>query len=147
MPETFIAINRLGVLAPVDQQGRDVMAKLKMGQQVQIEVKRARNPKQHRLYWALIGLCHSQQSTYATQEDLSDAIKIAVGHCTQYPLLNGKVMMKPKSIAFANLGQTAFDEFFQRVVHLVITRILPGVEEADLRRELEEMVGLSRGAA
>lgn len=147
MAETFICVNRLGVLAPVDDQGRDAIAKVKMGKQVEVTIKRARNAKQHRLYWALIHLCHSQQSTYATQEDLSDAIKIAVGHCTSYPLLNGKIMMKPKSIAFANMAQDQFEQFFERVIHLVITRILPNVLETDLRRELEEMTGLSRGAA
>lgn len=143
MAETIICTNRLGVLAPVDQHGRDVLAKLKMGQQVQVEVKRARNGKQHRLYWGLIGLIFSQQSRYATQEQLSNVIKCAVGWCDEVPLKDGRVMVTPRSIAFANMAQDQFEEFFTKVIKLVITKILPGVTEADLRRELEQMVGVA----
>jgi transposase len=143
MADTFICINRLGVLCPVDQQGRDAVAKLKMGQQVQVEVKRARNGKQHRLYWALIGLIHSQQSRYATQEQLSNVIKCAVGWCDEVELKDGRLMVTPRSIAFANAKQEEFEQFFTKVIQLVITKILPGVAEADLRRELEEMVGVA----
>lgn len=144
MAEVFICVNRLGSLVPVDQHGRDAMAKVKIGSQVQVEVKRARNPKQHRLYWALINLIHGQQSRYTTHDQLSNALKCAVGWCDEIELKDGRIMAIPKSIAFANMKQAEFEQFFDAVIKLVITKILPGVKEADLRSELEEMTGVSR---
>lgn len=139
----FIAISHLGTLRPVDEQGRAELSKLRQGQQVEIELKRARNPRQHRLYWGLVGLIFHQQSRYATQEQLSNALKCAVGFCDEVELMNGKTMVTPKSMSFANMKQDEFEPFFDKVIEVVITKILPGVSNADLRRELAEMVGVA----
>lgn len=137
---SFIAIKKLATLRPVDQSGVDRIAKLREGQQVEIQIKQARNGRQHRLYWAMIGLVYHQQSRYATQEQLSNAIKCAVGWCDEIELSSGKVMVTPRSISFSNMPQEQFSEFFDKVIELVVTKILPGVSDADLRAELEAMV-------
>jgi hypothetical protein len=136
----FIAIKKLGSLRPVDQMGIDAIAKLKEGEQVTVECKRARNGKQHRLYWALMNLIYGQQSRYATLEQMSNAIKCAVGYCDEIETKGGKVLVIPKSIAFHAMPQDQFAEFFDRVLELVTTKILPNVSDADLRAELELMV-------
>jgi hypothetical protein len=135
----FIAIKKLGNLRPVDQDGIDAISKLKEGEQVKVDVKRARNGKQHRLYFALINLIYGQQTRYATTEQLSNAIKCAVGYCDEIETKGGKVLVIPKSIAFHAMPQDQFTEFFDKVIALVIEKILPGVSDADLRAELEEM--------
>lgn len=137
---SFIAIKKLATLRPVDQSGVDRIAKLREGQQVEIQIKQARNGRQHRLYWAMIGLVYHQQNRYATQEQLSNAIKCAVGWCDEIELSSGKVMVTPRSISFSNMPQEQFSEFFDKVIELVVTKILPGVSDADLRAELEAMV-------
>lgn len=136
----FVALKKLGSIRPVDQVGIDILAKLREGEQVMVEVKRARNGKQHRLYWALMNLIYSQQSRYATLEQLSNAIKCAVGYCDEIETKGGKVLVIPKSIAFHAMSQESFTEFFDRVIELVTTKILPNVSDADLRAELELMV-------
>jgi hypothetical protein len=140
MPVSFIAARNLSGLRPVDAHGVDLLAKIKQGQQVEIIVKRARNGRQHRLYWALIGLIHPQQRLYTTQEQLSNAMKCAVGWCDEVPLNSGKVMVTPRSISFANMDQTEFQQFFDKIIDLVVEKILPGVTSEDLKRELEEIV-------
>ncbi len=58
--------------------------------------------------------------------------------CIKY---DGKVAYLPKSISFAKMDQTEFDQFFDRTVELVCKHFLPGVRDEDLRREVLEMVG------
>lgn len=134
-------------LVPADEQAEEELRKLKPGQATLVEVKRARNERQHRLYWVLIGVIFDHQSSHATREDLSDAIKVAVGHYDEVGKRGEHVIVRPKSIAFANMPQPEFEQFFDRVIKLVCERIIPGTRDTDLRAHLEEMVAGSSRAA
>lgn len=140
----LICLRDFNGLKPVGDRDRELLGKLKLGAEVVVEIKRPRNLKQLKLYWSLIHLIFPQQSRYPTEEDLSDAIKCAVGHCEETPLKSGKIMVRPKSISFSKTDQSQWEAFFNAVIQLVITKIIPGVNEADLRRELEDMTGLSK---
>lgn len=139
--DSFIFRHHLGTLKPVDQAGFDALMKFKNDEQLQVIFKRARNPRHHRLYWALMALIHPQQDTYTTIEQLSNAVKCAVGWCDKVELTSGMIMAIPRSISFANMKQDEFDQFFEKVVQLVITKILPGVDREDLRNRLDDMIG------
>lgn len=136
----------LGSLRPADQDATDELAKLKHGQEVRVEIKRMRNPRQHRIYWALISLIFDHQSRYATRDQLHQAIKVAVGYYDEIEGKHGRIAI-PKSISFGNMPQAAFEEFFDAVVRLVVTKILPGTTDTELRNELEVMIGADTGAA
>lgn len=130
----------MGALRPADSQAQDEMAKLTPGQDYRIEVKRMRNPRQHRLYWALIRTVYEHQSRYATQEQLHNALKVAAGYCDELEGRNGTVYI-PKSISFGNMSQDAFEEFFSSVVRIVTEKVMPHTSDEELRRELESMIG------
>lgn len=134
-------------LVPADEQAEEEVRKLKPGQATLVEVKRARNERQHKLYWTLIGAIFDHQTKYATRIDLSDAIKVAVGHCEEVGQRGNQIIVRPKSIAFANMPQQQFEDFFDRVIKLVCERIIPGTSDADLRAHLEELVGSGERAA
>jgi len=137
--EDFSAMKRFGGLRPIDQIGMDVLAKLPEGREVIVKAVMARNGKQHRLFWALVGLLYQQQTRYATSKQLSNAIKCAVGYCDEVETKSGKVLVIPHSMAYHAMSQASFNEFFDRVIDLVVTQILPGVSDAELRAELEDM--------
>lgn len=128
-------------LRPLDDEGRSMVADLKPDETVTVEIKRARNPRQHRLFWALVSLIYDNQERYTTREQLADALKCAVGWCDEIELKDGRVMALPKSISYANMKNEDFKVFLDKVIALTVEKILPSVAEADLRRELEEMVG------
>lgn len=134
-------------LVPADEQAEEEVRKLKPGQATLVEVKRARNERQHRLYWALIGVIFDHQSRYATRQDLSDALKVAVGHYEEVGKRGEHVIVRPKSIAFANMPQADFEQFFERVVAFVCANIIPGTTDNELRAHLEDMVGAGERAA
>ena len=128
-------------LKAADLHAAEALAKIKPGQEVRCEIKRVRNSKQLRLYWALIDACWQHQDRYATKQDLSDVIKVAVGHSDEVVTKSGRTVARPKSIAFGNMPQEAWEDFFSRVIQFVCERIIPGTNDAELCAHLEELVG------
>jgi hypothetical protein len=97
------------------------------------------------MFWALMSLVWENQDTvrYPTVDDLVAAIKIAAGHRTRIELPNGEIGFIPGSIAFHKMDQAAFSDFYDRVCDLIAKHFLPGVSSADLKREVEIMIGLA----
>lgn len=89
-----------------------------------------------------MSLIHSQQDEWPTKEGLSKAVLCAIGHGEIERSKRGVQWLKAKSIAFGNLGQDEFNEIFDRAIRLICERILPGVKDEDLRREVEIMCGI-----
>lgn len=138
---TLLCRKRLGALRPADRDAEDTLRKLPADQDLRVEVRRLRRPQQHRLYWALVKIVWEHQERYATREQLHQALKVAVGYYDEITKSDGQVIAVPHSIAFGNMPQESFEEFFDAVIRFVVTKILPGTDDAELRRELEEMVG------
>lgn len=141
----FLATKSLGSLRPLDEAGEEALRKLGYGEIVFVEVKRPRNVKHHRMYWALLTLVHENMDgdRYPTVEDLHAAVKIAAGLRTRIELPNGEVGFVPGSIAFHKMDQTAFSTFYDRVCDLIAKHFMPGVTSAELKREVSGLIGIS----
>jgi len=141
----FLARKSFGSLRPVDAHGDQVLAKLAADDIVTVEVKKPRNVRHHRLYWALLSIVHDNidHERYPTVEDLSAAVKIAAGIRTRIELPSGEVGFIPGSIAFHKMSQVEFSAFYDRVCDLVAAHFLPGVNTDDLRHEVEAMIGVA----
>lgn len=145
----FLVSKHLNSLRPVDEGGEDALRKIGQGELVMVEVKRPRNLKHHRLYWALVSLVWQNMDgdRYPTAEDLHSAIKIAAGLRTMIQLPDGTVGFIPGSIAFHKMSQDDFAAFYDRVCDLVAKHFLPGVTVLELKNEVAAMIGASREAA
>ena len=139
----FLAAKHLGSLRPVDAAGEDALRKLGNGQLIEVEIKRRRNIKFHRLYWALVTLVWEQldETRYPTPDALHAAIKIGVGLRTQIVLPDGTIGFIPGSIAFDKMDDLKFAEFFDRVCNLIARHFLPGVTNAELKAEVASLIG------
>ena len=104
-------------LVAEDADSLDALAKIKDGSLVLVEVRRKRNLKHNRLYFALIRLVHEnmEDRQYPTPETLHEAIKVACGVRTEFTLPNGTVGFIPGSIKFSEMTQDDFDRFYNRV--------------------------------
>lgn len=144
----FLASKQLGALRPVDDCGQEALRKIAQGSIVSIEVKRPRNVKFHRMFWALMSIVHENTDgeRYPTVEDLVAAVKISAGLRTRIELPNGEIGFIPGSIAFAKMTQDEFDAFYSRVCDLVSKYFLPGVSAEELRGEVETMIGIRKVA-
>jgi hypothetical protein len=134
----------LGDLTPADAAAGKYMVGLKEGTRVWVEVKRARNPERHALYWAIIGKIFPNQDRWATPDTLHQAIKIATGLSVDIVLPNGKMATIPQSIAFEKMTEDDFCHYIDRVIKLVCEKIIPGMKDDELRAELELMVGMRK---
>lgn len=144
----FLAAKHFGSLRPVDEAGEEVLHKIAHGELVEIEVKRRRNMKHHRMFWALATIVHNNLDSerYPTVEDFVAALKIAAGLRTRIELPNGDVGFIPGSIAFHKMDQSGFDAFYNRVCDLIAKHFLPGVTSEELKAEVETMIGVRKAA-
>ena len=139
----FLVVKHLGALRPIDEAGEAVLQKLGQGEVVEIGLRRPRNIRHFRLFWALMSLVWEQVQgpEYPTVESLVVRLKIATGHRDELRFAGGVVAFVPRSISFAAMDQIEFDAFYNRVCDWVAANVLPGVTQEDLKREIEEMIG------
>lgn len=136
----------LCALRPTDAQGMEALNRLKPDQQVRVEIKTLRNPRQFRLYWALMGMLAGYADSPCTSKDVDRWMKIAVGHSEVRHYPDGTTQVEPKSIAFGNLSQDKWQDFFDKVIDVATTKILHGTTNEDLKAELEDMIAPRRAA-
>jgi hypothetical protein len=142
----FLAVKHFGSLRPCDEAGEAELRKVANGETIELELRRPRNIRHHRMFFALMSIVWEQLDTerYPTVEDLVAAVKIAAGLRTRIELPSGEVGFIPGSIAFHKMDQSAFSGFYDRVCDLIARHFLPGVTSADLKREVEIMIGVAK---
>lgn len=148
----FLCEVRLGALRPVDDAGQEALRRYGQGALVMVEAKKPRHGARHRLYWALMSAVHQNlpeqiAGRYPTVETLVSAFKMLAGVREQRELPDGTVYFIPGSISFAKMDEAEFARFLDQSIGIITSYFLPGVQDADLRREIEEMCGLRRHAA
>jgi hypothetical protein len=124
------------VLCPTDDESQSVLRKHKAGSEFWVEIRKARNPKHHRLYFALLKLTFDNQERYENFELFRKAVQIAAGHVDELVTLDGEVLMLPKSVAFDSLDEDEFTQVFCDAM-AVCAKILGDMDLDHLRQEVE----------
>lgn len=139
--ELIMQKNADGRLMPVDGLSAEVIDTLPIGKPLGVTIKQKRNLKHHKKYWALVAAVWPHQGLYPTKRRLSKGLLKAVGHTDD--ILNLETLdydSEAASIAFDSLDQEDFQQVYERVVEVVLTRILPGVNREDLDRQVQEIL-------
>lgn len=128
-----------------DQQGYDRMrrrlAHMEPGECCRLEFSVPRNIGHHKKFMALVATVAEYSEVYDNKRKALTAVKIAAGHCDFMPdPTSGLLIPVPKSIAFANMEQGNFDEFYQDAVNSIIKHILPAMDRVSFDRALELVV-------
>lgn len=111
------------------------------GEYVRIEIKRPRNGGNHRRLWALLTLVSENSDVYDTPEKALIAVKLASGHAD--PLVDpttGQVLMIPRSIAYENMDEDEFRQFFDRAIDGCLAVILPTMDRATADRLMDMII-------
>lgn len=140
MADAFFARRVLGSLKPIDAMGEEAIGGIKAGEVVRVEVTRPRNVKHHRKFFALLNVIYPHQTTYPTPEQFRAAITVALGFGESIKLLGGRTIIVPGSISFSKMDQAEFDKFYDRAVELIATKVLPGIDRADVDREVNDIL-------
>lgn len=129
---------QLGALRPVDDIAQAMMRDIKDGEHVKLAVpKRPRNPRRHALYWALLTLVVRNTDHWPSAEALHFAMKIRMGLVDEIASVNGEIILRPKSTSFSSMDEATFAAFLNRVVDVICTEIMPGLDPQTLRLEAE----------
>lgn len=136
-------------LEAVDQQGLDLLASLRANRDVLVEVKQARNPKQHRKLFSILNFIVTHVEQFRSTDQALTGLKIACGLVDTYiDPDTGKAFFTPRSISFSSMDQGGFASFYDRAVYVITNRWMPpGTTEESVRTELEAMVAPRERAA
>lgn len=140
MASELLLIRERNHLAAYEPISAELIEAMKHGEVVTATIRRPRNPGHHRKFFALMKVVYDAQDRYATPEQLLNIIKMAVGCGQVMEIIKGKPMFIPSSISFAKMDQEDFEKFYQRVVEVVLTKILPNVTSEELEQQVLEII-------
>ncbi|MFA6726929.1 MAG: DUF1367 family protein [Prevotella sp.] len=122
-------LNTISGLKPCYDDDYEEKKKLKIGETYTAEIRLERNPRFHRLYFALIAcaweyLPEKQTEGFRTKENFRKYVEVAAGHCEPYysPKLKEWVEI-PKSISFDSMDETEFKDLYERVKTVIFSII------------------------
>lgn len=138
MPEGFFRCTEWGP-KPADDATAEAM-KPYLGKTIRMKWAAPRNVGHHNKFFALLNTVFPHQSVYPTFDTFRDAVSVALGYGDTVKLGDGRTIICAKSISFAKMDQVAFGEFYDRAVNLILTKILPHVDRADLEQQVHDIL-------
>lgn len=127
----------LNRLVPADKLSEDDLSALSPDKVYDVKIWQKRNSDHHRKYFALVNAIFPHQKGWPTTKALHDQLKMAVGFSYEAKdLKTGELRTYPDSIAFDRLDQQEFEQVYERIVEVILTRILPGVGRRDLEAQV-----------
>lgn len=128
-------------LIPCDEQAQDELRRVPIGKPVLVEIKAARNPRQHRLCFAMLNVI-AEAGEFPSTDAALFALKIATGHVEEIRMDKdgSDVRLVPKSISYANMPKSEWDAWFETAIRVISERWLPKMSSEELRSEIEQMV-------
>lgn len=145
MKQAMLFKRTLRGFEPVNDMAREAMGKVKIGDDVRLEIKRPRSIAWHRRYFALVNLV-ADNSSYTT-EQVHYLMKLRCGCSIPVKERDGTITWMPDSIAFDRMDRDDWQVYWSRVVDYVADELLPGVSAEELEREIRAIAGIAPAAA
>lgn len=139
-------IRRMDTLVPANTQSLEDLRRLPADKWLLNELRMPRNVKHHRKFMAVLQAVYPHQDMWPTFNSFRKAFVAALGHGEVVTAKDGRKFIDANSISFAAMDQTEFDQFYQRAIDFVLTKILPGVDSRDLEREVQDILEGRRAA-
>lgn len=129
------------VLKPADalSEERLTAIRAKPGDILRADIVRPRSGPHHRWFMALLKTVSDAMGGEWTPENLRLWLKLKAGFVEVYEI-DGKTIIKPRSMSFASMKQDEFSEVSQRMIDLICAELIPGMAASDLRREVESFL-------
>lgn len=127
---------------PADAEGAAMLSAVAEGKQVMGTFKAARNPKHHRLFFALLKLLVENTDLFGGDPEL--ARKTILTDCRECDLWvhprTGEVRVEVRSIAYEKMDQVRFSRLFERALYVICNQYLAGADADEVRQQVYEMV-------
>lgn len=137
----IILQKRDGALVSTDQESIEALSHIKEGAEVYAEVVRARNTRQHRLFFSLAAIV-ADSLDLDVNTVRKDAL-INLGHTETWMGADGRIRVEAKSMKFVDgMDQEEFDAFMSKAVNLMATWI--SADHKDLMQRYNELAADKR---
>jgi len=127
-------------LVPITEWDREQLLDVPEGKDLSIKLTRTRSAKQHRLFWALMQIVVDNHPYYLRPEQMVEWLKLRLGYVEEVMFHNGDMMTKLSSISFSSMGQSEFQDFFNKSLYVITTEVTP-ISRQELISELETILG------
>jgi hypothetical protein len=135
-------INTGTALIPADFIADEFLSQIPKGREVLVSVRRARSPKHHRWFFAMLRkVIANTDDRWGDEDDLLDDLKLATGHVVRREnMLTGAVEKIAKSISFAAMPEDKFRRFRERCLYVI--HVSTGIDPVELMREVDSEEGI-----
>lgn len=140
----ILLLNTPTGLKPLYDADFDEKRKLRIGEAYEAEIKKMRNLRFHRKYFALMTTAWEFQSEAVTShfggnmEAFRKCVEVAAGHCDKvYHLASSSWVDTPKSIAFDKMDEAEFSDLYERVKTVIFSVFLKDIEEQEFIKIVE----------
>jgi len=125
-----------GFLKPAYNSDYELLSKIKPNEIIEIEYKKRRNVKFHRLFFALMNLAFENQEAYYLLDDLREDVIIKAGYYREVvDFSTGEIKTKAISISFSNMEESEFNKLYTDC-KTVISQWL-GIDNETISEEIE----------
>ena len=138
--EAWVTRSPMGHIVPANAQSAEALSAIPAQEWRKVKVWLPRNVKHHRKYFALLNAIFPHQTMWPTFNKFREKFEEALGLGEYHVNGRGERYFEKDSISFDKMGQDEFEQFYNRAIALIMTRILPGVESQDLEREISDIM-------
>ena len=141
----LLLVKALGCLKPATLEADNAIKAIPLGELTEVDLKRIRNPKPHRLFFALLdtiftNLPESMHRYFPTSEVLRQFLLVRSGNCDVHRTPTGEVFTIPHSMAWDAMDEEEFSKVFRDCMAVVREDVLPGITDEELRRAVDAEV-------
>jgi len=110
--------------------------KIPLNKPIEYEYKNKRNYEFHKKYFALLNMVFENQEQYSNIDHLRRYLTIDAGFYDVTTNLQGIETKEPKSISFTNMDETEFNEYYNRVIDVIVKWL--GIEKQDVLDNIDQ---------
>lgn len=137
-------------LSPADGEAEEYINKLKLGQEVTADIKKARNVRFMRKYFALLDFAFDQwtpeERTYKNQvvlknrEKFRHDIQILSGYGEPTINIKGELRLVSKSISFASMNEDDFELLYSAAIDVILANVLKNYTQEELSKVMDKLL-------
>jgi len=98
----------------------ETLKKIKVGDLLECEIRKPRNYKFHKKFFALLNLVYQNQEIYNDIDDLREDLTVASGFYVSRTSIQNYQIKKAKSISFAKMSEEDFSKFYNAIVDVIV---------------------------
>lgn len=127
-----------GTLAPMDEEGMELIRKIKPGQPVRVKITQPRNAQFHRKFFALLKTGYEYWEPPKQEWQGHEAVKnfdvyreqvtILAGYREVTYNLDGSVKVVAKSISFTKMSEAEFQHLYRAVYDVIWNKVMKHIQ-------------------